>query len=173
MTVSFQATQKFDDQQYRHYVNNELSVLHCHHYSTLFTQLADDAQELNGPELLRNSFAETIYPVLAKYYQENNVSQLDDKIAIAEQYCVFMGLGKIKIDIQGESGSAELLRSHIDEGWIAKWGKNDKPINFIGQGFIAAVFAAITGKSVEAYQVSEIKSIVCGEKTSQFSVQKK
>ena len=26
----------------------------------------------------------------------------------------------------------------VDQGWIKKWGQRDKPVNYIGQGFIAA-----------------------------------
>ena len=41
--VEFEIDHRFDPVKNRHYLNGFCSVLHCHHYATLYTQLADDA----------------------------------------------------------------------------------------------------------------------------------
>lgn len=170
--MNLQIKQEFDPNQKRHYTNGECYVLHCHHYSALFTQLADDAKDLDGPNQLRNAFAEAIYPILQKYYQENAVTAISDRLAVAEEYCIFSGLGKIKITLEGNQGKAEMIHSHIDEGWIKKFGKRDHAINYIGQGFLDAVFSAVTGNAIHSFKVEETQSIVCGAPTSQFTIAK-
>jgi hypothetical protein len=64
----FVAERRFDSKRMRHYINNELSVLHCHHYASLFSQLADDAKLLHGDKLLKQASEESFYPVLVDYY---------------------------------------------------------------------------------------------------------
>jgi predicted hydrocarbon binding protein len=147
--------------------------MHCHHYSTLFSQLADDAQMFQGPKLLSDASEESFYPVLVKYFQENNVSSIEERAAIAEQYFSFIGLGQIQINVTDQDCSAQMKHSHVDEGWIKKWGKRDEPVNFIGQGYLAAAFSAINGQECGSYKVQETQSIVSGQTTSQFTITRK
>ncbi|MBN1435694.1 MAG: hypothetical protein JW936_01345 [Sedimentisphaerales bacterium] len=173
MSIELQTKQVFDSERMRHYLNGELSVLHCHHYSTLFTQLADDAQLLKGAKLLHEASAESFYPVLTKYYRENNVTSTEEKVAIAEQYYGFVGLGQVQLTLSDNGATAEMQHSHVDEGWIKKWGNREEPVNYIGQGFLAAAVAAINGNSTGSYSVKETQSIVAGAQTSQFTITKK
>ena len=165
---------KFDGKRMRHYLNEELSVFHCHHYITLFTQLAIDAELFKGTKMLFETSEETFYKVLTKYYKTNNISTLEEKINIAEQYYAYIGLGKVKIKIKNESSAeVEMPYSHIDEGWIKKWGKRKNFVNFVGQGFLSAVLSAATDNDIGVFETSEIQSIVCGAKTSKFFIKKK
>lgn len=166
-----QVQAKFDPDKCRQYLNGELTVFHCHHYATLFTQLADDAKLFNGAEHLKNATSESMFPVIKKYCEENNITSTEDKISIAEQYYSYVGLGKLKIDL--ESKSAEMENSHIDEGWIKKWGKRDSPVNFVGHGYIASAFALANNDNPESYDVKEIQSIVSGAESSKFVINKK
>ncbi len=169
--VEFEMNRKFDKQRCRHFLNDTLSVLHCHHYATLYCQLADDAEIVDGKALLHKAAEYTFLPVLAKYFEDNNVTDMDDRIALAEEYFGVTGLGTLKFERVGEmSCAAELVHSHVDEGWIKKWGKRDKPVNFIGQGYVAAAAAAIFGFSTGSYHVVENQSIVSGAETSRFAI---
>ena len=162
---------KFDSLRKRHYFNGRMSVLHCHHYATLYTQLADDAKDWDGARLLRENSEDVFYNVLVNYYKEHGIEDLDEKISIAEQYYAAVGMGMLKIIGFGPfAGTVEMVHSHVDEGWIKKWGTRDKPVNFISQGYIAAVFAAINDLPPKSYQVNEIESIVCGASKSIFTV---
>lgn len=170
-TTELELKHSFDPIQKRHYINGACVVLHCHHYATLYTQLADDAKDFHGEKLLRETAEDTFYNVLTDYYKNHSVTSTEDKVTIAEQYYSAVGLGQMKIDGIGEfAGSVTLQHSHIDEGWIKKWGKNNKPINFITQGYISAVFSAINGKTIRSYKVQETQSIVSGNKESVFKV---
>ncbi len=166
--MQLQLQREFKEGQKRHYLNGILTVIHCHHYSSLMTQLADDARGWNAPELLKDAFAEATYETLDKYFKEHNIQDIQSKVAVAEEYFRIFGLGKLQLNI--EKKFAELVFSHIDEGWQSKWGSSEYPVNFVGQGFIAAAFALITGSALSSVKVQEIQSIVCGAATSQFNI---
>lgn len=164
----------FDPRHCRHIIEGRVTVLHCHHYSTLYTQLADDCSLLDARGLLARAAAETFYPLLAAFQAKHGITAVADRIAAAERYYAFSGLGRLKVVAAGpDSGEAELERSHVDEGWIRKWGRRDKPVNFITQGFLAAVFAAVFDGRPEQYAVKEIASIVAGQPRSCFLIARK
>jgi len=167
----FELDHKFDKLRSRHYINDKLSVLHCHHYATLYTQLADDIKWANGGDILKETSEDVFYDVLKKYYDDKCINSIEDKVRIAEDYYKAVGLGNMKFVTIGESfGKVELCNSHLDEGWIKKWGKKDEPVNFIGRGFISAVFSCINSKPVRSYEVEEVQSIVQGKEKSLFKV---
>lgn len=161
----------FEPRRCRHLLEGRTSVLHCHHYSTLYTQLADDCTLLDARALLARVAAETFFEVLASAQSRNGLETPAERLAAAEQYYAFAGLGKLKIRAAGpDAGEAELERSHVDEGWIRKWGRRDKPVNFITQGFLAAAFAAAFGGHPAQYAVRETASIVAGAERSRFQI---
>ena len=165
-----QLERKFDREKTRHYLNGELTVLHCHHYATLYSQLAIDAGET---DLLAQTCQETFNKFLADYYQKHSVESINDRIELACQYFVALGLGRLHVQYLGkDSGKVILTNSHIDEGWIKKWGKYDKPVNYIGAGFIAGMCAAIYDKPIGTFKAREDHSIVMGAGQSEFTVYK-
>lgn len=159
---------EFDAGRMRHYLNGQLSVLHCHHYASLYTQLAIDAQET---ELLAGVSEETFAGVLTDYFEANGVESIDERVAAACDYFAVMGLGKMSVSYLGnDSGQIVLEESHVDKGWIKKWGQFDAPVNHIGRGYIAGMFSAIWGKPLRTFQVRETESIVMGAEKSCFKV---
>jgi predicted hydrocarbon binding protein len=169
----FVPERRFDSKRMRHYVNGELTVLHCHHYASLFSQLADDAKLLHGDKLMCQAAEETFYPILSDYFANNGIRDIVDRTSVAEDYYRFIGMGEVRINVQGNRGTAEMLHSHVDEGWLKKWNRHERPVNFIGQGFLAAAFAAISGSKIGSYTVSETQSIVSGASTSKFEIENK
>ena len=170
-TTELELKHVFDRKHCRHYLNGFSSVLHCHHYATLYTQLGEDCEFIDGLNLLSECSEDCFFEILSKYYEDNNIKSYDDRISISEQYFAVSGLGKMKITYAGaESGEVRLEYSHIDEGWIKKWGKRDKPVNYIGCGYIAGMFSAVFNKKVRTYTVHETASIVSGDKASVFNV---
>ena len=160
---------KFETRTCRHYLNAEPYVLHCHHYATLYSQLADDCGMLDGRKMLSEVSEDTFRDELTNYYKQHNLTDITDRISIAEQYYSTTGLGQMKVRSAGpEGGEVELLHSHVDEGWIKKWGKRDRPVNFITQGYVAGLFEAIFDRPRRSYLVVETRSIVKGDDRSQF-----
>lgn len=161
----------FDPKTCRHYINGQLSVLHCHHYATLYSQLADDCAFFNAKKLMADVAEDTFREALSWYYTEHEIESLEERIRIAEQYYSAIGMGKMRVVHLGtDSGEVELIRSHIDEGWLKKWGERDKPVNFITCGYIAGMFSAILGKPPRTFKVTESQSIVSGAEKSCFKV---
>ena len=167
--TEFEIDHKFDPVRDRHYLNGVCSVLHCHHYATLFTQLAADAVDFQGVKHLVETAEDTFYEVLNAYFKEKNVVDLAQKIEIARQYWSAVGMGLIRFTGIGKyEVTAEMEYSHLDEGWLKKWGGNDKPVNFFSVGFVAAVAALVNGKPPRSFQTRETQGLVCGDAKSQF-----
>jgi predicted hydrocarbon binding protein len=174
MALSFQVVHKFDPTKKRHYLNDRNSVLHCHHYATLFTQLAIDAEDLGGIANLVKAGEKVFGEVLKTYFNKNGIDSVEDRVEIARQYWKTIGMGLVDISITDEnSGVAKMDYSHLDEGWLKKWGGADRPVNFFTQGFLAGVFGAIFDKPMGSYGVEETKSLVKGDDVSEFTISSK
>lgn len=162
---------KFNSKSKRHFLNGIESVYHCHHFTVLYTQLALDAGET---ELLKSTAEDSFYKVLNKYFAENNIAETKDRVEVASQYYSTMGLGIIEVDFIGDF-SAKIIstNSHVEQGWIKKWGKFDKSINYIGCGYVSAMLSAILGEPIGKFNTFETQSIVKGSKQTIFKSYKK
>lgn len=162
---------QYDPKRCRQLLNGKTYVLHCHHFSTLYTQLADDCGMLDGRQLLSDVAEDAFFAELSEYYRAHGIQTASERLEIATQYFAVTGLGKVSFDCAGsESGEVSISHSHVDEGWIKKWGRRDRPVNFIGCGFIAAAFAAAFDKTPRSFRVTETQSIVSGAAQSLFNV---
>ncbi len=162
---------EFDRRTCRHTINGFDSVLHCHHYATLYCQLADDAEQFNGRALLQRAAELAFLDVLSTYFSEHGVRDLGDRVTLAEEYWRVSGWGTLQFNHVGElSAAAQMDHSHVDEGWLKKWGRRDKPVNFIGQGYLAAALAAIYDLPAGSFRVTETESIVSGAPASRFNL---
>ncbi len=167
--LEFEIEHKFDAKNSRHFLNGFCTVLHCHHFATLYTQLADDAKDFHGERLLKEASEDTFFHVLSEYFCANNITAVDDIVSISEQYWKAVGMGLIRFTAVGPfAAAAEMEYSHVDEGWLKKWGSREEPVNFITSGFVAAVASLCNGKPPRAYQVREIQSLVRGDAVSAF-----
>ena len=150
----------------RHYLNGFQTVYHCHHFTTLYSQLALDAGET---ESIAKVSEEAFYDVLYNYFEENNIFDIKEKIEIACQYYSALGLGIIEVENIGDfSGKVISKSSHVEEGWIKKWGQYDKPVNYIGCGYISAMMSAVLDKPVGTFSTEELESIVMGSKQTVY-----
>jgi len=93
--TEFEIDHLFDPVGNRHYLNGVCSVLHCHHYATLYTQLAIDATDFQGIRHLLEVSEDTFHDVLDQYFRKNEVVKLEDKIELAQQYWQAVGMGLI------------------------------------------------------------------------------
>jgi len=159
----------FNEKTKRHKLNGTQTVLHCHHYMALYTQLAIDADET---ELFTTSSRESFRGMLENYFKTYNVEDsIAERVDLACKYYSLIGLGNITVKFLGtESGRVEVTSSHIDEGWLRKWGKYDKPVNYISVGFIEALFESVLGLPSNSFNAVETESIVMGAEKSIFNV---
>ncbi len=160
--MALQIKHTFDEETYRHYINGHGFVFHCHHYMTLTTKLAEDFADLGAVQVLREATEDTIRPVLDSYFAEHGITSPEERLAIGAEFYAFMGLGLMAASGTAAGGEVKLKHTHVDEGWIKKWGPHNKPINHVTCGFVAAMFAAAFARPARSYHVTETASIVMG-----------
>ena len=169
--MNLQLPQHFDTTHKRYFLNEQVSVLHCHHYATLYTQLALDARETT---LLSEVTEDTFFRILSDYFLKHDIQTLDKRIEIACQYFSEIGFGKMQVNYLADyTGEIELITSHIDEGWLRKWGTYDVPINYIAAGYCAALFESVLNQPVRTFSVKEIQSIAMGAETTLFKIDRR
>lgn len=175
MAGALNINRKFDTSKFRHFINDWNAVLHCHHYSALYTQLADDAGEMfDGPAILKASVENSFLKVLINYFEVNQVTSIEDKVAIIEQYWAFAGMGNLKLaETSVDNGKAEMPISHMDAAWQKKWGNREKSVNFITCGYLSAAFSALHNFPEGTFEANETQSIVAGADKSLFTITKK
>jgi len=159
-----------DTETYRHYLNGHPVVMHSHHYLALITKLAEDLDDIGGAQILRDVVEETMWAIFDDYIQKNGLTSPLDRCNVGREYYSIFGLGKMVVTGSESGGEVRLIRSHIDEGWIMKWGPHSKPINHLTCGYIAAVFAAAFNKPVKSYNVTEAVSMAGGDAEGKFIV---
>jgi hypothetical protein len=104
------------------------------------------------------------------YIVKNNLTSAQDKCNVGREYFSVFGLGKMIVSGNDNGGEVRLVHSHIDEGWVKKWGNHDKPINHFACGYIAAMFGAAFDKPLNTYAVTEAASIAVGDPENKFIV---
>jgi len=171
MNHHIEITTDFDPRSCRHLVDGEPYVMHCHHYAALYTQLAEDCGMLDGKKLLAEVAEDTFYKVLSGYFRKHDIGSVSDRLAAGEEYYRIAGMGILKVLSAGpDYGEVELPSSHLDQGWIKKWGKHNRPVNHLTRGYIASLFAAAFDRFPRSYNVTETASIVSGAPRSRFEV---
>jgi len=169
--TELQIDHRFDPKSCRHTLNGVNVALHCHHFTSLYTQLADDCSMFNAKKLLAEATEDAFYEMMKNYFDTRQIGCLRDRISLAEQCYAAVGLGQMRVLFAGpDSGEVELLHSHVDSGWIKKWGQREQPVNFITCGYIAGLFSAVFNPPVRSFDVFETQSIVAGAATSRFKV---
>ena len=162
-----------DEKTYRRFMNGVHAVTHCDHYVTMFTKLAIEMAEYGGPQILADSLEDSLRPLFDDYFQQNGIAAAGERLNVACEFYSLMGLGIMQAQGEESGGAVSLSKSHVDQGWLAKLGKNDAPVNHLTRGFIAAMFAAVHDKPARSYDVEEAEGIVQGENASRFTVQAK
>ena len=84
-----------------------------------------------------------------------------------------VGFGKIEILCIGkDNGELKLTRSLFDEGWLMKWGKSEKSVNYIGFGFISAMFNCLFNAPRNSYKIKELARLCSGDLFSHLIIYK-
>lgn len=160
-----------DNNTFRHYLNGHPVVMHSHHYLALITKLVEDMADAGGPQILKDTVEETMRTFFDDYIRNNNLTAPQDKCNVGREFFSVFGLGKMIVSGNENGGEVRLPHSHLDEGWMRKWGTNSKPINHVTCGYIAAMFGSTFNKPLHTYSVVEVSSIVAGAPESKFIIQ--
>jgi hypothetical protein len=159
----------FDKETYRHFINGFNTVMHCHHYMSLTTKLADQFADCDGPSILASCAEDSIRPLLDDYFAKNGVTDVAAKLQVGADFYSHFGLGKMTVTDSGDgAGEAILTHSHVDEGWTQKYDKSDHPLNYFTCGFLSAMFAAANDKPARSIAVTEEESMATGAAQGRF-----
>lgn len=160
----------FDQNTYRHFMDGVPSVLHCHHYMTLTEKTAIAFDGFGGTQILAEAAEDSIRPLLDASIQKNGVADPNARLELASEYYGVMGMGLMHISGTAMGGNVVLTRSHLDQGWVKKFGPATHPVNHFTCGYLAAAFGAAFGKPARSFKVTEVASIVKGDPESRFVV---
>lgn len=164
----------FDPTRCRQVADGRGIVLMSQHYAVLSVRLAEEAEFLPGVEILRRTVETTLLGILRDLIQEGGLEGRDARAELCRSYWAACGMGDLRIDrCDPEGGTAEMRRSHVDEGWLRLWGRRDRPVNLFTQGFLAAVWSAVGDEPTGTYQVREVQSLVSGASSSVFTVERR
>jgi len=167
----FKIEHSFDRKRCRHEIAGRTAVLHCHHFATLISRLANDCRLLDAKRLLAECAEDAFRSALSDYFKKHTVIGLKDRIHIAEQYFSAVGLGRLRVKCAGYCGGQVILEhSHVDEGWLKKWGEAKVPVNHIGRGYVCAAFSAFYDRPRREFQARETQSIAQGAEVSIITV---
>ena len=162
-----------DEKTYRRYINGFGAVTQSYHYTTLLTKLALQLSEYGGPQIIADSVEDAMRPIFDDYNSKNSLAAPAERLNAGREFFALMGLGLMEVEGDESGGRVSLSKSHVDQGWLLREGKNNQPVNHLTRGFIAALFAATFDKAAGSYQVEETAGLVQGETASRFSVQAK
>ena len=163
----------YDEKTYRHYINGVSVVSHPHHYTIALIQMAESLADYGGIDILAESMEDAMRPVLDALHKDNDVVSTEEKLAEAQKYYDYIGIGLMKVSGDQNGGEVTLTRSHVDEAWLTKFGQRDSAVNHLTRGLIAAMFASAYDYPGQSYQVEETSSLVKGDDASRFTVKLK
>lgn len=159
-----------DAETNRQYLNGHPVVMHSHHYLALITKMAEELGDIDGAGILRDVVEETMRAIFDDYIQKNGLTSAQDKCNVGREYFSVFGLGKMVITGDEQGGEVRLVRSHLDEGWVMKWGNSSGPVNHFTRGYLAAMFGAAFNKPLKSYTVTEASSIAAGDAEGKFII---
>jgi len=168
--MSLRLDYSHDNETHRNFLNGQPVVMHSHHYLALITKLVEDQSDIGAAKILRDSVEDTMRTVFEDYIDKNGLTSAQDRCNVGREYYSAFGLGKMVITGDENGGEVRLVRSHVDEGWVKKWGVHSKPINHFTCGYVAAMFAAAFKKPSKSYVVTEVASIAAGDSEGKFIV---
>jgi len=168
--MSLKLEYSLENETYRNFLNGHPVVMHSHHYLALITKMVEEMGDIGGPQILTDVVEETMLVIFNDYIQKYSLTSPMDKCNVGREYYSAFGLGKMIVTGSEKGGEVRLVHSHIDEGWVQKWGPHNKPINHFSCGYIAAVFEAAFNKPAKSYSVTETASMAVGETEGKFIV---
>jgi len=171
--MPLQIEHTFDDKSYRHYTNGFLTVMHCHHYLTLATKLAEQFGDIGGPRILAESAEDAMRPLLDDYIKKHAITAPAERLNVGAGFYGVVGMGKMEVQGDPSGGAVTLKKSHLDQGWIMKWGSRDTPMNYWTRGYISAMFGAAFDKPPRSYEVVEEAALVTGAAESKYRIKAK
>ncbi len=146
--------------------------LHCHYFNCGLINAIEAIDYFDGIDIYIHEAAKCFYEYFKRILVvDDEISSIEKALKRAEDIYRFMGYGRIDLSklITGE-GIATSDSSYFVVGWLAIYGKRDKPVCHLTRGFIKAVLATIFKKDIRDFNVIEIQCMISNAQNCKFKV---
>jgi len=146
--------------------------LHCHYFNCGLINAIEAIDYFDGIDVYIKEAAKCFYEYFKKILiVDNKLLTIDKALVRAQDIYRFMGYGRIDLSrlVTGE-GIAISDSSYFVVGWLAIYGKRDKPVCHLTRGFIKAVLAVIFDKDIEDFDVVETQCMISNAECCEFKV---
>lgn len=170
--IKFTPTKEFDIKNCTLKVADRSVMAHCHYFMDGVLKTILEIKEIDGggiyKEQAEKAYAETLRGYLGVHPE---IKTEKEKLALAQNMYTAYGFGKLTLDgLTEEGGKAHSDSSFFVTGWLARYGRYDKPLCFFASGFIAGALSVIFDKSTGAYSVKENQCLITGVEKCEFEV---
>jgi predicted hydrocarbon binding protein len=155
---------------------NEPMIFHCHHYNTYLQRTLEDTSHYLDiyPVLVASAHA-LVYEQLDSHFFHKQISTIQSRKQIAEDFFSFCGFGKFNLDnLTPEGGIVEATADHYSIGWLSKFGKRgsqEKPVSFFTQGYLSGAAEAIFGLPKFSIETTQTHCLTKGDEKVAFRLQ--
>lgn len=125
-------------------------VLHCHHYNARLQNALESVSQINGKKIISSSAEAVFAEQISNAFTAHDT--IADKWQIALQLYAHLGYGLLDIS-EINAGVIYGISSHYAEGWRICFRYANRPICTFTEGYIQAMYYAITGTLVYAKEV--------------------
>ncbi len=153
-------------------LDGAMVYLHCHHYNCGLIKVLEDIEGIRARDIIVQSAAEEFYTNFSEYIKKYLMEKTDfEKLNAAEDLYRFMGFGRIDLSgVNDKGGMVYANSSYYVIGWLAKYGRRDKPLCYLTCGFLSGVLSAVYLKPLDYYKVIEKHCMITGHSHCEFIV---
>jgi len=163
---------RYDANESKLFVENIHFVLHCHHYNTLIHKAMVNTPFIDGKAFIYTTASKDFYETVGKILQNKGISGAKAILSACEELYRYFGYGTLDLTgLKEDGGKAIGKSSHLASGYLAKWGKQQEPVDDYGRGFIAASWALAFHKDYRKCVVNQSKCISCGDSQCEYQVE--
>jgi len=163
---------QYDRDKAKHFIEGRHFVLHCHHYNTQLHRAIINTPFMDGPDFVFRVSRDDFYDTIGAVLKSKQITGADRVKEACNDLYRYMGFGFFDMAGLGpKGGTVTALHSHLATGYINKWGAQDKPVDDVGRGFLAAAWALAYGGNPKKCVVRQTRCIAQGHKTCEFTVE--
>lgn len=163
-TIRARFALRYDASAHRRLIANEEVIVHCHHYNCRIQRTVESAAKIDGRGIIRD-VAEYVF---ARHVAAaiDGADDLATRWMVAEELYASLGFGSLDTSTLAQ-GYCRQTASHFVEGWGIAFGREERNVCTLAEGFLQGAHLAITGTRVT---VRESACMHCKAESCRFEV---
>ncbi|RME91775.1 MAG: hypothetical protein D6767_04505 [Candidatus Hydrogenedentota bacterium] len=150
-------------------------VFHCNHYNLFLQRTIEDTGEyIDAETILVDGAVSCTYSMLNRLF-EKNPKYRDPKIRLEIASAIYsqLGFGLLPIhELTEDGGVVHTKITHYSYGWLKKWGKRDKPVDYFTRGYLIAALAQAYFLPPGAFSCKQTKCLSMGDEQNEFVLER-